>query len=114
MANYFSSTGESGLPQLEGTVIQGKSGKVLLQSANGKMRLRNQYSEERKTGIIKHYLTDAQLSTLQTFYTANENIAFNFTYAADSTVYVCMFSDAIKAVPKTGGYYDVTVSVFIP
>jgi hypothetical protein len=101
------------LPQIEGTVVLALSGKDVYRSASGKPRVRTYYTAVREDVVIKHYLDETQRGTLESFYTTNQNIAFTFTYAADGDTYSCYFTSAPKFIPRTGGYYDVTVTAVV-
>lgn len=101
------------LIQLKGTALIPRAGKQVRQAASGKYRVRTTFSEVREAFVIRHYLTDSELTTLKNFYTANADIEFDFVYQADDQTYTCLFASAPQAPPAGGGYYDVTIQAVV-
>jgi hypothetical protein len=101
------------LIQLTGTTIVGSDGKVIRQTESGSFRIRSYFSAVRKSVVAVHYLTQAQLDTLIAFYVANDTIAFDFVYQADTVTYSCFFTGYPESAPAGGGYYNVATRMIV-
>lgn len=97
MANYPS------FRQLEDSEENILSGLVMRRASNGAARGRSMYSGKKRSFVIKHILTAAEKSTLETFYDTNIALTFTFVWTGDSVSRTCLFTqDAPKFIPLSG------------
>ena len=93
MANAYPSS----LGQVKaGSDVIPQSGTRIDRASNGDVRGQILYSALRQVFKVIHYLTAAQKTTLDTFYTTNAALEITFTWAIDSAAYNCIFMDAPK------------------
>ena len=71
-------------------------------TGNDKVRLPN---------VVHPYLSSADKSTLDAFYTANRLIPFDYTSPTDSTLRSCIFSGPIRYERHVGDYWTATVEM---
>ena len=89
-------------------VIPISSGRQLDMSTNGTIRGRDLHSATAfDIDLVNILVTDAEKSTLETFYDTNKNLAITWTDAGDSQVYDAVFVAAPQYTWTSHGYWDV-------
>lgn len=103
----------SSLPQAAGSSEEWVDPIELSYSRAGSVKARRLQSAKKRAFVVEHsFLTEAQRSTLESFYDTNRSIALTFAWNdAPGTTYNVIFSDASGLTFKrvAGNYYDVTV-----
>ena len=80
-------------------------------SDDGTLRVRS-FGADKHTVSIEHpWLTTAQKSTLDTFYSTNRLLEFTYTSPTDASVKTCVFLDAPKYKREYGDYWTARVEV---
>ena len=72
-----------------GTVRGG--GQDVQRATNGGLKVRRLYSTEKMDFTVDHWLTDAQKTTLESFYQTNKDLDVTFTWAEDGAAYTVRF-----------------------
>lgn len=103
MANY------PDFGQLVGSEATPQSGIRVDRASNGDVRSQILYTADRKIFKVVHRLDSTDKATLDSFYSTNKALEITFTWKADGLNYNCIFMDAPKYTPISGGYFDVTV-----
>lgn len=66
-------------------------GQDAVRATNGGLKVRRLYSATKSDFIIDHWLTDAQKTTLDSFYTTNRDLDVTYTSPEDSVSYTVRF-----------------------
>jgi len=61
-------------------------------ATNGTLKMRRLYSTEKMDFTVDHWLTDAQKSTLESFYQTNRDLDVSLTWAEDAVTYTVRFA----------------------
>lgn len=75
----------------EGTTLSIDDGMQAVRATNGKLKVRNLYTADKRDWQLSHWLTTAQRSTLDAFYAANKLLDVTFTSADDGATYTVRF-----------------------
>ncbi len=111
MANYPS------LPQGRESTWVPDSGTITDISQSGLIRTRRLYDTSVWTGKIIHHITsEADRTTLKTFYTTNRDLEFTFAYASDpsaeAVTYTCRFVDEPMFIWRGSDYWEAHVEMY--
>lgn len=80
-------------------------------SSNGTLKRRILYSAPKREFSVVHTLNIVDRSTLDTFYTTNRLVSFNFTWVATGTSYTCVFKSPPQYSMLGGGFFSATVTI---
>ena len=73
--------------QAFGSMVTGDDGTRVDRAVSGKSRFRSYYTKIRDMIEIKHDLDDTDKALIEAHYTTDKELAFNFTFDADSVLY---------------------------
>ena len=83
------------LPWLrEGTAVDRDGGTEPVRASNGVLKVRIMYSAVKMSVTASHWLTDAQKSTLESFYGTNKALDVTLTLPTDGASYTVRFAGA--------------------
>lgn len=88
------------LPTLNGAIEEWTDGLQTDRSVSGGVRVRVMFTAKKRTFKIKHVVTAALKTTLQSFYDTNRALSFNYTWGG--VTYVCVFGSAPTFTQLTG------------
>jgi hypothetical protein len=88
--------------QRAGSAAQRAGGQQVVRATNGAVRVRRLYSTEKTTFDLVHWLTDAQRTTLETFYQANRDGDVTLTWAEDGLAYTTRFAAPPQYLRREG------------
>jgi hypothetical protein len=71
-------------------------------ASNGTLKVRRMYSGTKSEFQLDHWLTDAQKTSLDTFYTTNRDLDVTYTSVEDSVAYTVRFAAPPQYVRMTG------------
>lgn len=97
--------------QMYGSGYSSDEGFRVSRSESGKPKIRSYYTGTVKSFVMQFYITPAEKTTLESFYTTNKKIPFDFVFAGDGITYSCRFIDAIQYKPSAGDRWDVQVKM---
>ena len=66
-------------------------GHEVQRATNGALKVRRLYSASKSDFVIDHWLTDAQKTTLDTFYVTNKDLDVTYTSPEDGATYTVRF-----------------------
>jgi len=78
---------------------------------DGTARVRSYGTDKAKFKVVHSYLTAAQKSTLDSFYTTNRLLPFDYTSPADAVSRSCVFAGAPSYKQEPATYYTATVQM---
>ena len=97
------------LAQLVGSTEEWVDDVEVDRAVGGSTKARSFFPAKKRRFTIKHVLTAADRSTLQTFYNTNRALAVTLTWTGDSQAYTCLFEQAPRLDYIGGGLAKVEV-----
>jgi hypothetical protein len=85
-------------------------GQEAARATNGTLKMRRLYTAEKMNFTVDHWLTDAQKSTLESFYQTNRDLDVSFTWAEDAATYTVRFSEPPQYL-RMPGWWQARVSL---
>jgi hypothetical protein len=89
-------------PQIVGSKRISDDGTILDRAESGKPRLRQYYTEVRRSFDILHDVDGADKDTILAHYDADKANVFNFTFKGDNMVYTVRYLGAPDDTPTSG------------
>jgi hypothetical protein len=100
--------------QIYGTRRTGDDGTVVEKADSGKPRLRSFFTQVRYSFTVIHDVDGPDKDLVLAHYATDQNLIFNFTFKADSTVHSCRYAQAPFEEPIAGvDRWRVTVSLVV-
>jgi hypothetical protein len=84
---------------------------VLDRAVSGGVKARAFFTAKKRRFTLKHRLTAADRTTLETFYNANRLLAVTLTWAGDGNNYTCLFEQPPRFEYIGSGLSDAEVSL---
>ena len=79
-------------------------GQEAVRATNGGLKVRRLYSATKSDFTIDHWLTSAEKTTLDSFYTTNRDLDVTYTSPEDSTAYTVRFVAPPQYIRMPGWY----------
>jgi hypothetical protein len=79
-------------------------GHDVVRATNGVLKMRRLYSATKSDFTIDHWLTSAEKTTLDSFYTTNRDLDVTYTSPEDSVAYTVRFAAPPQYVRMPGWY----------
>ncbi len=90
------------IPQVIGTKRLSDDGTILDIAESGKPRLRQYYTEVRRTFTVLHDVDGPDKDTVLSHYDGDKANVFNFTFKGDSVVYPVRYAGVPNETPVAG------------
>ena len=99
------------LHQLEGSSVRVVDDREVVRATNGTARASAFFDTSRRSFVLQHKLSAADLTTLYAHYEANRTASFDFTWALDGATYTVIYgANGIRVNPRAV-HHDVTVEL---
>ena len=92
---------------------QSLDGRQIDRASNGAVKARVLFGElKRQFTVVHENLSNTDKGSVESFYTTNRLLSFDFVWAADGISRVCIFNETPPVyVPLAGGCWNVTVQL---
>lgn len=99
------------LHQLEGSVERLVDDREVVRATGGTARASAFFDARKRSFVVVHRLSAADLATLYAHYDANRTTSFSFTWSLDGATYTVIYGQAGIRVTPRAVHHDVTVEL---
>lgn len=108
MAAFSSISPALSAPQRTSSTVR-SGGQNAVRATNGALKMRRMFTTEKLEFTIDYWLTSAQKTALENFYTTNRDASNTIVWAEDGVTYTVLFVAPPQYVLMPGGWWQARV-----